>query len=304
MMASIELAVAAAAGSIAVGLVVARSALGQARAHRVGARLLGHAAGGEVANEAMTAVPGVGPLLAPILRRAGVDASARTMVVAWSAVVGAATMLGLGLAGLVGAALGFGVGVVAPVGVLVAFRGRGDVLVERALPDALEAVGRSVRSGASLVQAIDESRSSISGPLVAELDVVLGSVRLGNPLAVALDDLVVRRPLVVVRLAAAALMFSSEAGGLRSQAIDGLAASLRDRVAVEREIHALASQTRFSAMIIAVLPVGFVLFSSATDPRVLTFLTGTALGRVCLVAGLGLDLVGMVWMRQLTGTVS
>lgn len=252
----------------------------------------------------MATVAGVEPLLRPLLHRAGFDTPVRVVVLIWLSVAGAATMLGIGLAGAAGAVGGCCIGVVAPVVALVAMRGRSDTLVERALPDALEAVGRSVRSGASLLQAIEESRSSISGPLVSELDGVLGSVRLGSPLSVALDKLVDRRPLVVVRLAAAALLFSAEAGSLRSQAIDGLAASLRDRVAVEREIHALASQTRFSAMIIAVLPVGFVLFSSATDPRIAGFLTGTALGRVCLVAGLGLDLVGLLWMRQLTGTVS
>lgn len=302
---SIEPTVGAAAAAIGAGLLVARAAIANVHSQRAVARLA-PADGGDgtavpVGGIALTALESS---VAPMLRRAGVTTSVRIAAVGWLTIIAAAVMIGIGFAGGIGGLVGAGLGALAPVGALVMLRGRADLLIERSLPDALEAVGRSVRSGASLVQAIDEARSSVSGPLVSEIDLVVSAVRLGNPLAEALDDLTRRRPLVVVRLAVAALLFSAEAGGMRSQAIDGLAASLRDRVAVEREIQALASQARFSAMIIALLPVGFVAFSSATDPRVLTFLTGTGLGRVCLVVGLGLDLVGLVWMRQLTGAVS
>lgn len=300
-MSSVDAGVVLLAVAVGCGLAVLRIAWRPARSHQVVARL---AAGGPRSVDAGDVGERAAGGLEPLLRRAGVDLPPATIALVWTAAIAASMVLGFGLAGGIGAALGSGLGAVVPPAALWGLRGRGDSLVERALPDALEAVGRSVRSGASLVQAIDEARGSISGPLCSELEAVLGSVRLGNPLSVALDGLIARRPLVVVRLAAAALVFSSEAGGMRSQAIDGLAASLRDRVAVEREIHALASQTRFSAMVIAVLPIGFVLFSGATDPRIAGFLTGTALGRVCLIVGIGLDVIGLLWMRQLTGSVS
>jgi len=300
----VEAQIVVAAASLGLGVILLRASLGRLRAHRTASRVAIQRDQHVSARTPSGAMSAVGSLVSPLLHRAGVDLAAANVGMLWAAIAGASILLGLGVAGRAGAVLGCTIGLVAPPMILWALRGRGDELVEKALPDALEAVGRSVRSGASLVQALDEARNAITGPLVSELDLLLKSVRLGNPLSVALDRLVARRPLAVVRLAAAALVFSSEAGGMRSQAIDGLAASLRDRVAVEREIHALASQTRFSAMVIAVLPVGFVLFSGATDPRIAGFLTGTALGRVCLGVGLGLDIVGLLWMRQLTGSGS
>jgi|GEM_PF-1974473 len=300
----VEVEVVVLAVSTAASVAALRVSLGRLDAHRAAARFAGSGDGRESSGVMAGPLSAVGSLLDPRLRRAGIDLPVASIAMLWSAVAGAAMLFGLGVAEGVGAALGLGFGLGAPLVVLWGLRRRSDELVEKALPDALEAVGRSVRSGASLIQALGEARHAISGPLVSELDLVSQSVRLGNPLSVALDGFVQRRPLVVVRLAAAALVFSSEAGGMRSQAIDGLAASLRDRVAVEREIHALASQTRFSAMVIAVLPIGFVLFSGATDPRIAGFLMGTALGRVCLGVGVGLDVVGLLWMRRLTGSVS
>ena len=100
-------------------------------------------------------------------------------------------------------------------------------------------------------------------------------------------------------MAVAALCLGAETGGAQARAIDGVAATLRDRLAVAGEVRALTSQTRASMLVIAAAPVAFCVFASTTDPRTSTFLFRTPVGLACLAAGISLDIVGALWMRRL-----
>ena len=181
--------------------------------------------------------------------------------------------------------------------------GRGDRALEAALAPLLERVARGLRSGATLAQALEESAEE-TPVLRDELRVVLREVANGDALVVALDRLAVRRPLPAVKLAVAALALGAETGGAQAQALDGLAATLRDRQAVAAEVRALSSQARLSALVITMAPLGFALFAAATDPRSSRFLLRTPIGIACLTVGLALDAVAAWWMARITRSVS
>ena len=124
----------------------------------------------------------------------------------------------------------------------------------------------------------------------------------GTPLVVALDAFAVRRPSAGVRLAVAALCLGAETGGAHARAVDGVAATLRERLAVAAEVRALSSQTRASMVVIALAPLAFCAFASTSDHRTSAFLFRTPFGLACLVAGVALDAVGALWMRRLCRT--
>ncbi|MEN3315507.1 MAG: tight adherence protein [Acidimicrobiaceae bacterium] len=191
-------------------------------------------------------------------------------------------------------------GVAGPAVALRSRRGRGDARVEAALPGALEAVARALRTGASLRQAVGEAASRTPGPLGHELERVSTQTDRGAPLVAALEALAERRPLPGVRLAVAALCLGAETGGAQARSVDGVAATLRDRLGLLAEVRALSSQARISALVISLAPLGFGAFAAATDPRTSTFLFHTAAGFVLLAAGGLLDALGWVWMNRLS----
>ncbi len=88
-------------------------------------------------------------------------------------------------------------------------------------------------------------------------------------------------------------------GGRAAEAIDGLAASLRHRLDAAAEAHALSAQARLSALVIGAAPLGYLAFSGLVDPRSVTMLVSTGVGRVCLVAGLGLEVLAALWIRRI-----
>ena len=83
-------------------------------------------------------------------------------------------------------------------------------------------------------------------------------------------------------------------GGRSADALDGLATSLRDRLAVAAEARALSSQARMSAVVVGGAPLAYIAWSALVDPHALHVLTGTLFGRVCLLLGLGLEALGGV----------
>jgi tight adherence protein B len=179
-------------------------------------------------------------------------------------------------------------------------RDRRDRRIEQLLPEALEAIARALRSGGSMLQAVEVAAASLPPPLGADLHRVAIEARHGSGLVPALERWSADRPLPGVRLAVAALALGAETGGAQARAVDGVAATLRQRLAVTAELRALSSQARMSAVVIAVAPLGFGLFASVTDGRTASFLLGTPLGLVCLAGGLLLDGVAAVWMHALT----
>lgn len=263
---------------------VVGSRLGRGRPLRAGAQAL--------------AAPGAPAIVARRLTAAGLDDDRWWL--AWLAAVTLTVPVAVVAGGSALALVAGAVAVIGPVAALGAASGRADRLLEQALPEALEAMARALRSSASLRQAIEEAAATTPGRLGVDLDAVATEVANGETLARALDRWGERRPLPGVRLAVSALGLGAETGGAHARAVDGVAATIRSRLAVGREVRALASQARLSAMVITLAPLGFSALATATDDRTADFLLRTPLGLACLSAGLLLDGVAALWMHRLS----
>lgn len=241
------------------------------------------------------------PRVATALAQADLPVPAAMAWTVWLAALAfgpllAAVVGGPGLAGVTVLAV-----VAGPLLVVRTRRGRADTRLEQALPGALEAVARSLRSGASLRQAVEEAGSAAgTGRVLAgELSRAAAEAAQGASLVTALEAVGARRPLPGVRLGVAALCLGAETGGAQARAVDGVAATVRERLAVAAELRALSSQARISALVIGLAPIGFGAFAAATDPRTSEFLLHTPAGLILLVAGLVLDGLGWLWMQRL-----
>lgn len=173
-----------------------------------------------------------------------------------------------------------------------------------AVPEALEAVGRALRAGAATRRAIAVAARGAPGALAADLADVVRRTEHGVSLAAALERWATATPVPGVRLAVAALTLAGEAGGDAARSVEGVAATLRDRVGLRRELRALAAQARLSALVVALAPLGFAAVTAAADPATARFLLTTPLGGICLVTGVALDVGAWAWMDRITRSVT
>jgi tight adherence protein B len=197
------------------------------------------------------------------------------------------------------------VGVAAPVAALW-WRRHALVLEDRRrralLPEALERMAAALRAGSSLPQALRSAGTTTATPLGPELAALAREADRGRPVIEILDRWVAAHDDRNTRLAATALALAAGVGAAPARAIDGVAATLRERQELAAERRALATQARTSAVVLSAAPVGFGLLLGLTDGAAARFLLGTPAGWTCLVVGLSLDAIGAVWMTRLVRT--
>ena len=163
-----------------------------------------------------------------------------------------------------------------------------------AVAQALELTARALRSGASVLTALDSASRELPA---AELQQVVHGVRAGLSL-----DAALRRWSGARRerqTAAALLVLGHTSGAAMAASLDRAAASLRERKALEDEVRALTSQTRVSGMVVAAAPAGFATIVVAVDPDALAALVATPVGLLSLATGLMLEALGIWWMARL-----
>ena len=187
--------------------------------------------------------------------------------------------------------------VAGPVGLRLA-RSRRERRFAVGLPAALEQVAAELRGGGTVAAAV-ERLSESGGAVAVDFRRVHVRTRLGLPLADALAGWPPEHDVPGVRAAAGALSVAAALGGPAAEAIDGLAASLRHRLDAAAEAHSLSAQARLSAVVVGAAPLGYLAFSSLVDPGSVTVLVSTGVGRVCLVVGLGLEVLAALWIRRI-----
>jgi Flp pilus assembly protein TadB len=171
--------------------------------------------------------------------------------------------------------------------------------IDRTVLTLLESVTRSLRSGASLRTAVAAASADSPDLIDRELAASLvDGISLRSALDTWMRDATASRVLV-----GTALRLAAESGGAVASVLDGVAESVRDRRHLDREVVALASQARASAMVLIVAPILFALLMATIDPRVARFQFGSPLGWGCCVIGLLLDLAGAFWMSRMIGRV-
>ncbi|MBI3462816.1 MAG: type II secretion system F family protein [Planctomycetes bacterium] len=157
--------------------------------------------------------------------------------------------------------------------------------IKKQLPDAIEAVSRSVRAGRSLEQSIEDASREVPAPLGDELKRVSLRLGLGLSVAGAVREMPRRLPLAGVQIFAAALALHQQTGGNLIHALEQLSRTIRER-------------TEFQGFLLAVGP-GVLTVYSLRQPNFLPTLTGTATGIALLTAAAMLQLIGSIWVLAL-----
>jgi tight adherence protein B len=165
------------------------------------------------------------------------------------------------------------------------------------LPDLLELAARSRRAGLALLPSLAAASESL--PEV-ELAPALARISAGSSLTAALEDWARSRAHPDADLVVAVLLLGDASGAAVSARLDRTAATLRHRATLADEVRALTAQTRASATVAALAPIGFAVVVGATDGRFFEEAIGSSIGRLSVGAGLVLDGLGVWWMRRLT----
>lgn len=162
------------------------------------------------------------------------------------------------------------------------------------LPDYLESVMRILASGHTLEQALVEAARDAPEPLRQVFLSVGRQVRLGAALDEVLAEAAEAHGLRDLGVMALAASVNRRYGGSLRQIFRSLVAAVRARQTAQRELRALTAETRFSAVVLAVIPVALTAYIWLQNPDYYAQMWALPTGRAILVASVLLQLSGIV----------
>ncbi len=169
------------------------------------------------------------------------------------------------------------------------------------LPDALDLVNRTLRAGHALSDSLRITAVELPAPIGEELGQVAEETRLGRSMRQSLRDLTQRYPSSFdLRLLASAILLHQDTGGHLVEMLEHLAETIRSRTLFEDKVEALTAEVRFSAAVLAGLPLVLGVLIYVIQPGYFEPMLTTELGRYLSLAGIGMLVSGALIMRQLS----
>src|SRR4051794_15349225 len=234
------------------------------------------------------------------LDRAGLSMSAQEWVIlrCSAAIVALALVLMLSGSLLVAVPVGIGLAWLPTMLFLRMKAAKRCALFEAQMPDVMQLVASSLRSGFSLGQALDGVVREGTQPAAGEIGGALAETRLGVELETALDKTAARMGCQDLEWAVMAMRISRQVGGNLAEVLLTTVHTMRERAALKRQVRSLSAEGRLSAYVLAAMPVGIGLWLFLVRREYVRPLYTTGIGIGMLVAAGLAMVVGSWWLSR------
>jgi len=167
------------------------------------------------------------------------------------------------------------------------------------LPDMLQFVAGSLRSGFSLGQGLDAAVREGTQPVAGAFSRALAESRIGVGLEDALDQVADRMESADLRWTVIAIRIQRETGGNLAEVLGNTVATMRERAQLKRHVRALSAEGRLSAYILVALPIFIGAWLFLTRRSYLRPMYTSKVGIIMLAFAVLLVVGGALWMSKL-----
>ncbi len=160
-------------------------------------------------------------------------------------------------------------------------------------PDTLSMLVRAIRVGIPVLEAMRNVSQGGTPHSAAEFSIMMDQLAIGVPMDEALQSLAQRSGLPEYRFFAATLTLQTQTGGTLSDTLESLADVIRKRAALRDKGHAMTSEARSSAMVLAVMPflTGGIMW--LVNPKYFTIMISEPTGKSMLGLAAILLIIGL-----------
>jgi tight adherence protein B len=190
-----------------------------------------------------------------------------------------------------------GVGAVGPYMQLKSKQGQRQRRMSNQLPDALDLLSSSLRSGHSFLRGLQVVVTQMSPPITEEFERAIDEVRLGQSLEFALDHILDRSGNYDLELVISAVQTQLSIGGNLAEIMDNISGMIRERVRLSGEIAAATAEGRMSAVILGGMPFAMAFLINVVSPGYITPLFHSPIGLLLLAVAGGMMLVGILIIK-------
>jgi len=182
---------------------------------------------------------------------------------------------------------------------LVWRRSRRLARVQRQLPDALDFITRSLRSGVAFTSALAMAGEELPEPIAAEFRTAHDEITFGVSLQQALTNMSERLPITDIRYFVVSVLIQRESGGNLTEVLGNLSRLIRERYKLLSKIRILSADGRFSAAILVLAPFALGALMNFGNPEFMAPLWTDPIGVGILKTLLILMLVGIFILSKI-----
>ncbi len=170
--------------------------------------------------------------------------------------------------------------------------------LEYQLADALTVISSSLKGGYSFAQGLDMAGKQMEEPIKGEIERVMRLIQLGLDTPKALSQMSERVNSYDYDMTVSATNIQLTVGGNLSQLLEGISATIRDRIRLRRDVAALTAQGRISGGILFVLPIGIGFFLMGINWEYMSELF-TPTGMYFVYGAMTMQALGFFWIKKL-----
>jgi tight adherence protein B len=171
------------------------------------------------------------------------------------------------------------------------------------LPPLLDHTVRSLKSGRTLADAVLVAIDAAEDPLKNAMGRVQRNVHLGVSLPDAVTDFAELYEKDEFRLFALGLKVNHRYGGNASELFENLIKMIRERDQAARQLRAMTGETRITAVVLALMPVGLAAYFLLSNPKYLLAMWNSSSGQMMLATAFGLQVVGCLALWRMLRSV-
>jgi tight adherence protein B len=170
---------------------------------------------------------------------------------------------------------------------------------EEQFPEGIDLISRALRAGHTFQIGLKMVADELEAPVGAEFRLLYDRQSFGMPLAEALRDFAERTPVLDAKFFATAVLTQRDAGGNLAEVLDNLSSVIRERFKVKRQIRVISAHGRITGWILACLPPVLAMVFVMINREHMQLLWTDPVGLKMLYAAVGLQILGMLIIRQI-----
>jgi len=167
------------------------------------------------------------------------------------------------------------------------------------LVEALTLIANALRSGAGLLQAINQTADQLASPISDELRRTLHDIQMGAVPDEAFEALNQRIRSEDLDIAVTAIIVQRATGGNLAEVLDNVAHTMRERIRIRGEIKTLTIQQQVSGYLLGGMPIFLILLFNIINRAYMKPLFTTGPGHIMLLGGGILELLGFLVIRKI-----
>jgi tight adherence protein B len=168
------------------------------------------------------------------------------------------------------------------------------------LPEALDLLSRSMRSGHALSAGMEIITQEMDEPIRSEFAAAIDEINLGLSFREALENMCERVPSRDLRFFAISTLIQRETGGNIAEILDQISALIRERTKFKRHVVTLTAEGRISGIVLIGLPVSLFIYLYFVNYDYISLLWNDRLGYIMLAVSIINMTIGTLVIKKLT----